>query len=68
MICGALGRRKNYRKKEEIAPPEFVMALNIKNAEAERLARELARRRGRPALDHRSADEILGYNELGHFD
>lgn len=87
------------------------MALNIKNAETERLARELARRRGtgiteavthalrkevererksprredkqalmrridqiierfnhRPLLDDRSDDEILGYNEQGHFD
>jgi antitoxin VapB len=87
------------------------MALNIKNAEAEQLARELARRRGtgiteavthalrkeverernrprardkqellrridkiverfnaRPLLDDRSDDEILGYNEQGHFD
>jgi len=87
------------------------MALNIKNPETERLARELARRRGQsiteavtgalrkevelerrkpsrdsyasfkrgidaivervkrlPALDHRPEDEILGYNEQGHFD
>ena len=89
------------------------MALNIKNAETERLARELARRRKqgitqvvtealraavererrvraakgddyesfkrridaiveranqRPVLDDRSPDEILGYNEQGHFD
>lgn len=87
------------------------MALNIKNAETEKLARELARRRGEgitealtnvlrkevererrkprrqsseefhrrirdivdqvkrlPVLDDRSPDEILGYNEHGHFD
>lgn len=87
------------------------MALNIKNPETEKLARELARRRGQgiteavtevlrrevererrkprrddkekfhrdieeivrsfnklPALDDRSPDEILGYNEHGHFD
>jgi antitoxin VapB len=87
------------------------MALNIKNAETEKLARELARRRGQgitavltdvlrhevererrkpprrsfeefkrgideivervkqmPVLDDRSPDEILGYNEHGHFD
>lgn len=87
------------------------MALSIKNAETERLARELARRRKQgltealtevlrrevererkkprresyeefkrgiqaivddvkklPVLDERSADEILGYNEQGHFD
>ena len=87
------------------------MALNIKNAETEKLARELARRRkqgitealtdvlrrevdrerrkrklddvearrrrideivqrynSRPELDTRSADEIIGYNEHGHFD
>jgi antitoxin VapB len=87
------------------------MALNIKNAETEQLARELARRRGtgireavthalrkeverernrprardkqellrqidkivqrfnaRPLLDDRSNDEIVGYNEQGHFD
>jgi antitoxin VapB len=87
------------------------MALNIKNPETERLARELARRRGSgiteaithalrsevererrrprpdsveevvrrvreiservtqlPVLDERSADEIIGYNEKGHFD
>lgn len=88
------------------------MALNIKNAETERLARELARRRkqgitqvvtealraavererrvprrredyetfkrridaiverhlARPERDTRSADEIIGYNEQGHFD
>lgn len=87
------------------------MALNIKNPDTERLARELARRRGQgiteavtdvlrrevererkkprrddkekfhrdideivrrfnelPVLDDRSADEILGYNEHGHFD
>lgn len=89
------------------------MALNIKNAETERLARELARRRKQgitqvvtealrkevererrvriakgddyesfkrridaivervnrlPVLDDRSPDEILGYNEQGHFD
>jgi len=87
------------------------MALNIKNPETEKLARELARRRGQgiteavtevlrrevererkkrrpedkekfhrdideivksfnklPALDDRSADEIIGYNEQGHFD
>ena len=87
------------------------MALNIKNPETERLARELARRRKQgittaitevlrqevererkkprrddieqrlrrideivqevkklPVLDDRSPDEILGYNEHGHFD
>lgn len=87
------------------------MALNIKNPETERLARELARRRGQgittvvtdalrrevererrkprrenseelhrrideivkhfnalPVLDDRTDDEILGYNEHGHFD
>jgi antitoxin VapB len=87
------------------------MALNIKNAETEKLVRELARRRGqgitevltdvlrrevererrkpqrkdkddfhrrideivrrhssRPLLDDRPADEIIGYNEQGHFD
>lgn len=87
------------------------MALNIKNAETEKLARELARRRGqgitetitevlrreverertklrpadvdarrrrideivrrhtsRPNRDNRPADEIIGYNEYGHFD
>jgi len=87
------------------------MALNIKNPETEKLARELARRRGQgiteavtdvlrrevererkkprrddkekfhrdieeivqrvkrlPILDDRSDDEILGYNEHGHFD
>jgi antitoxin VapB len=87
------------------------MALNIKNAETEKLVRELARRRKQgitevltdvlrrevererrkprqksyeglkrsideivervkrlPVLDDRSADEIIGYNEHGHFD
>jgi antitoxin VapB len=87
------------------------MALNIKNPEAEALARELARRskqgitqaviealreklererrkprreskeefhraiqeivdhfKSLPVLDDRSPDEILGYNEHGHFD
>jgi len=87
------------------------MALNIKNPETEKLARELARRRGQgiteavtdvlrrevererrkprrddkekfhrdideivrrfnelPVLDDRSSDEIVGYNEQGHFD
>lgn len=87
------------------------MALNIKNAETEKLARELARRRKQgitevvtdalrkevererrrprsedkdklrrdidaivthfnslPLLDSRSDDEIVGYNERGHFD
>jgi antitoxin VapB len=87
------------------------MALNIKNEETEKLARELARRRGQgitevltdvlrreaererrrlrpdeiearmrridaivkhfnslPVLDDRSPDEIIGYNEQGHFD
>ncbi len=87
------------------------MALNIKNDETEKLARELARRRGQgitevltdvlrrevererrklrpddmearlrrideivkrynslPVLDKRSDDEIIGYNEQGHFD
>jgi antitoxin VapB len=87
------------------------MALNIKNAEVEEYARELARRRGQgitkvlldtlrkevererrkppkedpeefhrrireivdhfnslPIVDDRSPDEILGYNEHGHFD
>ena len=87
------------------------MALNIKNAETEKLARDLARLRGEgitealtavlrrevererkkprrddkekfhrdieeivqevkklPVLDDRPADEILGYNEQGHFD
>ncbi len=87
------------------------MALNIKNAETEKLVRELARRRGQgitealtdvvrrevererrrpkrgdqrtlaervqaivdevaklPVLDDRSADEIIGYNDQGHFD
>ena len=86
------------------------MALNIKNTETERLARELARRRRQgitevltdvlrkevererkkphressdefhrriqeivdeikklPILDDRSADEIIGYDEHGHF-
>ena len=81
------------------------MALNVKNAEADRLARELAKKTGEtiteavinalrerlvrengrrsplplkdeiltigkrcaalPDLDRRSADEILGYNEIG---
>jgi antitoxin VapB len=88
------------------------VALNIKNAETERLARELARRRRQgitevvtqalrkelererrkpprqdsgeafhraiqeivdevkklPVLDDRTPDEIIGYNEHGHFD
>ncbi len=88
------------------------MALNIKNPETEKLARELARRRKQgiteavtdvlrkevererrkpprkesyeafkrdideiverfnklPVLDDRSPDEIIGYNEKGHFD
>jgi antitoxin VapB len=87
------------------------MALNIKNAETEKLVRELARRRKQgitealtdvvrrevererrkpqrqnyeefkrgideivervkrmPVLDDRSPDEIVGYNEHGHFD
>ena len=87
------------------------MALNIKNAETEKLVRELARRRGQgitealtdvvrrevererkrlrpddmsarmrrideivkrynslPMLDDRSDDEIIGYNDQGHFD
>ena len=87
------------------------MALNIKNAETEKLARDLARLRGEgitealtavlrrevererkkrrpedkekfhrdieeivrefnrlPVLDTRTDDEILGYNEQGHFD
>lgn len=87
------------------------MALNIKNEETEKLARELARRRGqgiteaitdvlrreveierrkrrpddiaarirrideiverhnsRPTRDDRHADEIIGYNDQGHFD
>jgi len=87
------------------------MALNIKNPETERLAREVARRCGvgitaavtdalreklererkkprpndlearlrrideivkrynsLPVLDDRSDDEIIGYNEQGHFD
>ena len=87
------------------------MALNIKNPETEKLARELARRRRQgitevlndvlrrevererrklrpddiearmrridaivkrynslPLLDDRSDDEIIGYNEQGHFD
>jgi antitoxin VapB len=87
------------------------MALNIKNAETEKLARELARRRGQgitevltdvlrrevererrkprrsdrndlhsriqaivddvkrlKVLDERTPDEIIGYNEHGHFD
>jgi antitoxin VapB len=38
---------------------------------AERLRRIeaiLARADAMPTLDHRSADEILGYNEHGHFD
>ena len=88
-----------------------IMALNIKNPETEKLARELARRRKQgitevvtealrkevererkkpskqsyedfkrdidkivervkrlPVLDDRTDDEILGYNEQGHFD
>ena len=88
------------------------MALNIKNPETEKLAREVARRCGtgitaavtdalrekldrerkkphqeddfeafmrridaiverfnnRPLLDRRTPDEIIGYNEHGHFD
>jgi antitoxin VapB len=87
------------------------VALNIKNAETEKLVRELARRRGQgitevltdvlrreveherrkrrrsetndllsriqvvvddvkklKILDERTPDEILGYNEHGHFD
>jgi antitoxin VapB len=87
------------------------VALNIKNAETEKLVRELARRRGQgitevltdvlrrevererrkrgrsetndllsriqvivddvkklKVLDERTPDEILGYNERGHFD
>ena len=87
------------------------MALNIKNPETEKLARELARRRKqgiteavtdvlrrevererrkpargdteerlrridaivkrfnrRPVQDRRTPDEIIGYNEHGHFD
>jgi antitoxin VapB len=88
-----------------------AVALNIKNTETEKLARELARRRGQgitevltevlrrevdrerrkprrggtedfhrriqaivddvkklPVLDDRTPDEIIGYNEHGHFD
>ena len=87
------------------------MALNIKNPEPERMARDLARRRNQsitevvtealrkelererrkprredkeefhrriqeivddvkklPVLDDRTPDEIIGYNEHGHFD
>ena len=56
----------------------------VKGAVAEKLARtlseeEIAERRKRlreliaecdaiPTVDHRSADEILGFNEKGHFD
>jgi len=90
---------------------DFPLALNIKNAETEKLVRELARRRGQgitealtdvvrrevererrkprrqsseefhrsiqeivdevkklPVFDDRTPDEILGYNEQGHFD
>jgi antitoxin VapB len=101
-----------YRKKEELRNPGgAIMALNIKNAEAEQLARELARRRKQgitevvtealrkevererrkprredaeefqrhiqdivdhfnrlPHLDDRSDEELLGYNDRGHFD
>jgi len=101
-----------YRKKRTNPRAAVtIMALNIKNAETEKLARELARRRKRgitdvvtealrkevererrkprredkdefqrrvrnvvdhfnqlPARDDRTADEILGYNDRGHFD
>lgn len=44
------------------------MAISLKNAETDRLARmdAIARHCGSlPDLDHRSADEILGYDEHG---
>jgi antitoxin VapB len=37
-------------------------------ARRRRIAEIVAEFRKLPALDDRSADEILGYNELGHFD
>ena len=52
---------------------EALMALNIKSEEKDRLARHLAdeiRRMQRrlaalPRLDHRTDEEILGYDDVG---
>jgi antitoxin VapB len=48
------------------------MSLNIKDPEAERLARMLAQQTGETiplaihrALDARNADEVIGYDESG---
>jgi antitoxin VapB len=111
-IAHPVGYLKNKEIQEEGRKRKKIVALNIKNDETERLARELARRRKQgitevvtealrkelererrkpprkesyeefkrgideiverfnklPVLDDRSADEIIGYNEKGHFD
>lgn len=37
-------------------------------ARKRKLARLIAKAKALPTLDDRTADEIIGYNELGHFD
>lgn len=37
-------------------------------ARRRKLAKLVARCNATPTVDHRAADEIIGYNKLGHFD
>ena len=48
-------------KKITLTKPEIT-------ARKRRIAALLAKFDAMPAVDHRSADEIIGYNEHGHFD
>ena len=37
-------------------------------ARRRKLTKSIARCNAMPTVDHRTADEIVGYNKLGHFD
>ncbi len=58
-VKGAVDRRKARRtplSEDEIAERRRKIEAIIARADA------------MPTLDHRSADEIIGYNDKGHFD
>ena len=49
-------------------PKKRALTKREITARKRRVAVLLAKRDAMPTVDHRSADEIIGYNEHGHFD
>jgi hypothetical protein len=50
------------------APQKIVLTKREIAARQRRMAVILRKADAMPIVDHRSADEIIGYNEHGHFD